>query len=88
LSEYLKTVVDAIQAEELMRHEGLPDTVEMFLEYFNIKIIPMDSALSVDIWPKSGEGHDYMFRVDKEAGKIIYDSLAIGEILPDPEETE
>ncbi len=81
-------VLEAIQASQIMCAEGIPRTEEEFHRYYNIKINSTAEALLVDIWPKSGIGHDYGFSIDNKTGKIIENSIAIGEIIPDPEETE
>lgn len=86
LNEYLKLVVEAIQKDDLLRHEGIPDTVEDLLLELDVKLTPMETYLLVDMAPKSGMGHDYMFRVDLETGRVISNTIAIGEIIPDPEE--
>jgi len=86
LNEYLEILVEAILMEDLLRHEGIPDTVEEMLEEFDVKLTPMETYLLVDMAPKSGEGHDYMFRIDLESGKVISNTITIGEVLSDPEE--
>ena len=85
LDDYLKILVDAIKSNDVLMHEGLPVTVEEFLDEFNVKLTAMETTLHVDIAPKSGEGHDYMFQIDLETGKVNSEGIAIGEILPEPD---
>ena len=86
LNEYLKFLVEAIQKDDVLRREGIPDILEEILEEFDVKLTTIETYLLVDMAPKSGEGHDYMFRVDMGSGKVITNTLTIGEIIPDPEE--
>ena len=60
---HINKIVKAINAEELLAGEGLPSTSEALLEEFYVKVEATGRFLSVDMAPKSGEGHDYMFRV-------------------------
>ena len=54
------------------------------LDEFYIKINWKVLVLDVDLAPKSGEGHNYMFSVNILTGKIDPDSISIGEIEPEP----
>ncbi len=82
--KYLRMVLEAIQREPLLLNEGLPTTEEAFLEEFHIKIDRKNITVHVDIAPKSGEGHDYMFSINTLTGKINSDSITIGELIPEP----
>lgn len=83
---HMKRVLKAISQNSILRWEGVPDTEEELMEAFEVKITSDESTLFVDLAPRSGEGHDYMFRIDLKTGKVIENSITIGEIIPDPEE--
>ena len=84
--EYMDVLINAIQQEPILSDEGLPITTEALLDEFNIKITRSGITLHVDMAPKSGEGHDYMFTVNTDTGLIDPKSIAIGEVLPEPGE--
>ena len=86
--DHLEAAIKAIQQEPILLNEGLPTTREELLDEFNIKITRSGVTLHIDMGPKSGEGYDYMFTVNTLTGKIDPNSIAIGEVLPDPEELE
>jgi hypothetical protein len=83
---HMKIVLKAISQNSVLRWEGVPDTEEELMEAFEVKITSDESTLFVDLAPRSGEGHDYMFRIDLKTGRVIDNSITIGEIIPDPEE--
>jgi hypothetical protein len=87
LPEHLKTVIVAIRANHIMGCEGVPETERELLDTFNVKILSKEKIIHVDLAPKSREGHDYAFSIDRKTGKIIETSIVIGELIPDPEET-
>ena len=40
----------------------------------------------IELSPISGEGHDGSFAIDEATGEIGRNSVAVGELEPDPEE--
>ncbi len=62
--------------------EGL-DALE---KEFVVTIRESGDYYEVDLGPRSGEGHDFNFRVSKETGAIS--DLAVGEIEPEPDDLE
>lgn len=83
---HLKRVIDAIQRESIFCNEGIPTIEEALLEEFNVRINRKGITLHVDLAPKSGKGHDYMFSVNILTGKIDKNSITIGELISEPEE--
>jgi hypothetical protein len=86
MGEHMERVLKAISQNSILRWEGVPDTEEELMEAFEVKVTSDESTLFVDLAPRSGEGHDYMFRIDLKTGRVIVNSITIGEIISDPEE--
>ncbi|MEM7483531.1 MAG: hypothetical protein AAF481_20420 [Acidobacteriota bacterium] len=51
-------------------------------KYFEVTIEDSGDHWSVDLWPHSGEGHDYMFGVAKDTGEMV--DVVIGHLFPMP----
>ena len=78
----MKTVLEAIKSDSILTEEGVPYTEEELKEQFNVKITGFFPYINVDLAPRSGEGHDYMFRINIVTGKVEQNSIAIGEVIP------
>ena len=81
-------VVDAAMANEaeFLLSEGFFGSLEEQLSVFSVTITENESRYYIDLSPKSGEGHDGTFAIDKATGKLDRGSLTVGEVLPDPED--
>ena len=71
---------------EFLEPECLVGGLKEYTEEFVVTIKDAESLYDIDLNPKSGEGHDFSFSVDKSTGRIDRQSLAIGEVLPEPED--
>jgi hypothetical protein len=74
------------QEKEFLQQEGLIGNLKDYGSDLNIKIIDRGTKFEVDLGPKSGEGHDFNFVVRSRSKKLIKESLAIGEVIPEPED--
>ena len=81
-------VVDTAMANEaeFLLSEGFSGSLEEHLSSFYITITENESRYYVDLSPKSGEGHDGSFAIDKATGALDRGSLAVGEVLPEDED--
>lgn len=70
---------------KFLESECLVGGLKEYMEEFVVTIKDGESRYIIDLNPKSGEGHDFLFSVDKNTGRIDMQSLAVGEVLPDPE---
>lgn len=69
---------------DLFDSETLFDGLKEYTEDMVITITDRDTFFSLDIFPKSGAGHDFGFTVDKDTLEVK--DMAVGELDPDPEE--
>lgn len=76
------------QDSELMNSECLFGGLKEYLEDLIITIKDTESQYCIDLNPKSGEGHDFSFSIDKSTRLINKQSLVVGEVLPEPEGDE
>ena len=81
-------VVDSAMASEaeFLLSEGFSGSLEEQLSEFSVTITENESRYYIDLSPKSGEGHDGSFAIDKATGALDRGSLAVGEVLPEPED--
>ena len=81
-------VVDSAMANEaeFLRSEGFFGSLEEQLSVFSVTVTENEARYYIDLSPKSGEGHDGSFAIDKATGMLDRGSLAVGEVLPEPEE--
>ena len=71
---------------DFLEPECLVGGLKEYLDEFIVTIKDTKSLYDIDLNPKSGAGHDFSFSVDKSTGRVDRQSLAIGEILPEPED--
>lgn len=71
---------------DFLESECLVGGLKEYLDEFIVTIKDTKSLYNIDLNPKSGAGHDFSFSVDKSTGRIDRQSLAIGEILPEPDD--
>ena len=73
---------------DFLEPECLVGGLKEYTEEFVVTIKNAESRYYIDLNPKSSAGHDFFFSVDKSTGKIDRQSLAVGEVLPEPEDDE
>lgn len=88
-----ETAIDLINAAikqdaEFLEPECLVGGLKEYMEDMVITIKENDSNYDIDLDPKSGEGHDFSFSVDKGTKRVDMQSLVVGEVLPEPEDDE
>jgi hypothetical protein len=71
---------------KFLASECLEDNLEDYLKDFHVTIHVSNLHFVVDLGPKSGEGHDFNFEINRVTGKINQDSLAVGEVIKEPRE--
>ncbi len=82
----IETIDDALQkAREFLKKECLDASLQACLREFNVTVHVTGLAYAVDLAPRSGEGHDFSFRVDKATGLLDTSSLCTGEVIPEPD---
>jgi hypothetical protein len=69
---------------DFMAAEGYPPTLPDYIPSTAITVTVQGERLLVDMAPLSGEGHDATFSIDLASGRLIRDSLVIGEVDPGP----
>lgn len=81
----IEFINEAIEKDSaLLKSQQLTGGLKAWTEDFIITIADEDTFYSVDLGPKSGEGHDFSFRVDKITQKIS--NFIVGEVEPEPED--
>lgn len=86
-SKVIDIINKAIQLDaQFLESECLVGGLKEYMEEFVVTINDSGSRFFIDLNPKSGEGHDFSFSVDKNTGRIDRQSLAVGWVLPEPEE--
>ena len=73
---------------DFLEPECLVGGLKEYLDEFIVTIKDTESLYDIDLNPKSGAGHDFSFSVDKSTGRIDRQSLAVGEVLPEPEDDD
>ena len=73
---------------DFLEPECLVGGLKEYLDEFIVTIKDTKSLYDIDLNPKSGAGHDFSFSVDKSTGRIDRQSLAVGEVLPEPDDDE
>ncbi|MHA1147937.1 MAG: hypothetical protein ACTSR8_06795 [Promethearchaeota archaeon] len=71
--------------KEFLEAEYLTGILKDYTEEFNITIYNKKTRYDIDLGPKSGEGHDFQFSINKVTGRLDKDSLAVGEVIPPPD---
>ena len=87
------TAIDLINAAieqdgDFLESECLVGGFREYMEDLVITITENESQYYIDLSPKSGEGHDFSFSVDKGTKRIDKQSFAVGEVLPEPAENK
>ena len=72
------------QDAEFLYAEGYPGILEEWIPDSLITLTEGHSRIHVDVAPRSGEGHDASFSIDKATGLLDRGSLAVGEVIPPP----
>ena len=86
-NEAISIVNQAIeQASEFLKKEELFGNLMDYSSDLRVRIFDLGSKFEVDLGPISGEGHDFNFVVKKRTKKLIEDSLAIGEVISEPDD--
>ena len=73
---------------DFLEPECLIGGLKEYTEEFVVTIKDAKSVYGIGLNPKSGAGHYFSFSVDKNTGRIDRQSLAIGEISPEPEDDD
>ena len=71
---------------DFLEPECLVGGLKKYLDEFIVTIKDTKSLYDIDLNPKSGAGHDFSFSVDKSTGRIDRQNLAVGEVLPEPDD--
>lgn len=73
---------------KFLASEYMEDNLEDYLKDFNVTIHVSTLHFVVDLGPKSGEGHDFNFEINRVTGRINQDSLVVGEVIKEPQEID
>ncbi len=72
--------------QDFLELECLSGDLEEYTKDFHIKLIEKGTKNIVDLAPKSGEGHDFMFFIRKKTKRIDRDSLSVGSVIQPPDD--
>ena len=82
----IDAVNGAIEADsQFFASETLSGTLKEYSGEFIVTISESETSYRIDMAPRSGEGHDFGFAVDKDSGKVDRGSLVVGQVEPEPE---
>jgi hypothetical protein len=73
-----------LQNDPILKPEGLPTTIEELQTEFGIVITEEKTEYYISLGPLSGEGHDFMFDINKITKKV--GSVDVGEVISEPED--
>lgn len=88
-NKIIKSVDKALDgARAFIDKECLFGTLEDYLEDSYVTIFVSLKEFTLDIAPKSGEGHDFSFCINRLTGKVDEGSMMVGELISEPDDDE